>query len=65
MRARWLVALAEFQSGRHAHFVDFYWANEVKGRRIERAGEALDAPANRLVCHVDFALKLAEARVEP
>jgi len=64
-RARRLVALAAFQSDRYRNFISFYEANKVKGRRIGRAVEELDAPVNRFVCHVDFVSKLAEGRVEP
>jgi hypothetical protein len=55
-RARRTVALAAFLPGRDVHFVDFDRPNEIEGRRIERSGEALDAPVDRLVSHLDFAL---------
>jgi len=51
-----LVALAAFFPGRDVHVVDFDRANEIERRRIERSGEALNAPVHRLVVHLDFAL---------
>jgi hypothetical protein len=33
--------------------------------RIKRAGKALDAPVDCLMCHLYFALELPETRVKP
>jgi hypothetical protein len=55
-RARLPVALAAFFPGRDIHFIDFDRADEIEGKRIERSGEALDAPMHRLLCYLDFTL---------
>ena len=64
-RARRTVALAAFRSSSDVHLVDLDWTDQIKGRRIERFSEALDAPVDRLVRDVDFHLELANTRVEP
>ena len=59
-----MVALAAFLPSRDVYFVDFDRADKIERRRIERAGEAIDAPMDRFVCHLDFALQLPETRVK-
>ena len=64
MRARRTVALAAFLFSSDVHLVDLDWTDQIKGRRIERFSEALDAPADHLVRDVDFHLELANTRVK-
>lgn len=54
-----------FLPSRDIHFVDFDWSEKIEGRRIERSGEALDTPVDRLVIHPSFVLQLSETRVKP
>jgi hypothetical protein len=44
-----------FLSGRDVHFVDFDWSSQIKGRRIDRSGEVLDASVHGFVYHLNFA----------